>query len=232
MLSISLFAFFGCEENEDIIAVSQIDYVAFGNATYSTGVDPGGSTNVGVTVYASTIESTDRAYNVTVDASSNAAAGSYDVPATVTIPSGTNEGTLMVALSDVNLGIGINKLILNFDLAAGQFSGDSTTIEYIQNCTEVTAVLDMVFDDYPEESGWYITDALDGVVASGGPYGGLSTATENITLCSGRDYTFVFTDSWGDGTAGSYSLTLGGVEKASGGNSGNFTSDPTAFDTN
>ena len=232
ILTLSLFAFFGCEKNEDVIAVSQIDYLAFSSDSFSTGVDPGGNTNVDITVYASNISSSDRAFNVAVDPSSDAAAGSYDVPASVNIPSGTNEGTLTVALSDVNLGIGSHNLTLNFDLSEGQFDGGSTTISYMQNCTEVTAVLDIAFDAYPEESGWYITDALDGVVASSGDYSGASSATENITLCSGRDYTFVFTDSWGDGMAGSYSLTLGGVDKASGGNSGNFTSDPTAFDTN
>lgn len=234
ILTVSLFAFFGCEKNEDIIAISEIDYVTFGNSAYSAGVDPGGTANVDVPVFVSNISSADRSFNVSVDPSSDAAAGSYDMPATVAIPSGTNAGMLTVALSDVNLGIGVNNLVINLDLADGQFNGGSTTISYVQNCTEVTATLEITFDAYPEESGWYIEDALGGIVASAaaGDYAGQASATESIVLCSGRDYTFVFTDSWGDGTAGSYSLTVGGTEKASGGNSGNFTSDPTAFDTN
>ena len=80
-------------------------------------------------------------------------------------------------------------------------------------------------------------DSLGGVVASGGGYSrGQTPISEIITLCGGRDYTLVFYDAYGDGmndgaTLGSYTLTIGGVEKASGG--GSFgASESNSFDTN
>ena len=94
-------------------------------------------------------------------------------------------------------------LFLNFtDVLTGFDNGPSTTIEYIQNCDEVTAILEFTFDPWPQEIGWTITDALGGVVASAaaGTYAGRTgTSSENVVLCSGRDYTFNITDAYGDG---------------------------------
>jgi len=216
---------------------SSLNYVSFGDANYSTGVDPGGSTTIDLYVYTTKIMNSDTTFNIVVDPSSDAAPGSYDVPGSVMVPSGTNEGKFTVGLSDVNLGIGINKLVIGFTDVQGFAYGEATTLSYIQNCTEVTAVLDFSFDYYSSETGWYVTDALDGVVASGGGYSdGQWSASENITLCSGRDYTLFVTDVYGDGmfdgtNLGSYTLTIGGVVKVS--EDGDFEdSKSTAFDTN
>lgn len=241
---ISILLMQSCEENYTD-ADASFNYVAFGSSTYSTGVDPGGNTSLDVNIFTSTIASSDVAFNVTVDAS-GAAAGSYDVPSTVTVPAGTNKGTLTIGLSDVNLGIGVNKLVLNFEnVAAGYGNGSSTTIEYIQNCTEVTATLDLTFDRWGSEVSWQVKDALGGVVASGGGYpdtgSGTSTSdTKTFALCSGRTYTLVTTDAYGDGwgSVGNYTLTIGGVVKVSGdgslmdnGGSGSISSSA-PFDTN
>jgi len=56
-----------------------------------------------------------------------------------------------------------------------------------------------------------------------------------LILCSGRDYTFTINDSFGDGLSypsnGSYTLTVNGTVKATGG--GNYGStESTDFDTN
>lgn len=226
---------------------SSLNYVSFSEATYSTGVDVGGTNNFDVKVYASKTTGADRSFNITVvDSVSNAATGSYVVPASVTIPSGSNEGTLTVALSDVDLGIGVNKLVLSFsDVLADHNAGNSTAIEYIQNCTEVTGTVDLTFDQWGSEVSWQILDALDGVVASGGGYSdtGAGTSTSDsisVTLCSGRSYTFVTTDAYGDGwgSVGSYTLTVGGVVKVTGdsslmNNGGNGSISASApFDTN
>lgn|SRR5690606_22031692 len=226
----------GCEE--DIPEPTGVDYVTFAKKAYSTGVDPGGSTTFDITVYTANVVSSDRAYNVVVDPSSNAAAGSYTVPSSVTIPSGSNEGTLTVSLTDTNLGIGVNNLVLKFELSENYFVGSSTTLSYIQNCTEVTGTLDIVFDGYGAETAWEITDALGGVVISKDieTYAnGQASVSEPITLCSGREYTFTIYDDYGDGLSfpanGSYVLTIDGDVKASGG--GNFgTEESTEFDTN
>ncbi|MCF7561161.1 hypothetical protein L3X39_10980 [Sabulilitoribacter multivorans] len=233
LILLSIVSFYNCDHDS---IVPELEYVTFSKSSYSTGVDPGGSTSFDITVYASNISSSDRSFNVSVDASSNAAAGSYTVPSSVTIPAGSNEGALTVALTDTNLGIGVNNLVINFESSADYFSGASTTLSYIQNCTEVTATLDIIFDGYGSEVTWDITDSLGGVVVSGGGYAdGQATASESITLCAGRDYTFTIYDSFGDGLSfpanGTYTLTLGGSVKASGG--GNYgASESTAFDTN
>jgi hypothetical protein len=222
-----------CEDTN----LPSFNYVTFSESTYSTGVDVGGSTTIDVTVYTAEILGSARTFNIVVDPSSNAAAGSYVVPSSVSVPSGSNEGTLTVALSDVDLGIGVNRLILNFASEEGFFYGSSTAVEYTQNCEEITAVLDFIFDFWASETGWYIEDSLGGTVVSGGGYSnGEAPTSENITLCAGRDYTLYVTDAYGDGmndgaTLGSYTLTINGVVKASGG--GSFgSSESTEFDTN
>lgn len=223
---------------EDTYLPPALDYIAFGTDTYSTGVDPGGSTTFDIPVYTAKVYSASKTFNVTVDGS-NAAAGSYDVPASVSIAAGSNEGILTVSLSDVNLGIGVNKITINFEDVAGAYHGESTTLEYIQNCNEVTGTLDITFDYYAEETGWQIIDALGGVVMSkpeGAYANGQAPVSENITLCAGRDYTLTFTDAYADGmndgdNLGSYSLSIGGVVKATGG--GSFgASESNTFDTN
>ncbi|WP_435414723.1 hypothetical protein [Polaribacter aestuariivivens] len=222
---------------EDTVEPLGTNYITFGEDSYSTGVDVGGSTSVDIPVYSANLSGSDRSFAVSVDAASNAAAGSYTVPTSVTIPAGENEGTLTVALTDTNLGIGVNNLIINFGIEEGLSNGGSTTLSYIQNCTEVTATLDIAFDNWGSESSWTITDSLGGVVASKarGTYSdGQASASETITLCSGRDYTFTFNDSFGDGLSdpsnGTVTLSIGGTTKAT--VTGNFgTKFEQAFDT-
>ena len=95
-----------------------------------------------------------------------------------------------------------------------------------------------MFDIYAEETGWAITDALGGVIASKAATAytrNQGTATETIVLCAGRDYTLTVTDVYADGmddgtSLGSYTLTIGGATKVTGG--GAFgASEATAFDT-
>lgn len=243
LILFSIILFHSCEDDQ---FSSSLAYVSFGDTTYSTGVDVAGSTTIDVTVYTSKIVASNVTFNVVVDESSNAAAGSYDVPSSVTVPSGSNKGTLTIGLSDVNLGIGVNRLVLNFDsVAAGYDNGGSTSVEYIQNCTEVTGTVDLTFDRWGSEVSWNIKDVLGDVVASGGGYSdtgsGTSTSdTINITLCAGRTYTFTTTDAYGDGwgSVGNYTLTIGGVVKVTGDgslmdNGGNGSISASApFDTN
>ncbi|GAA4805872.1 hypothetical protein [Litoribaculum gwangyangense] len=219
LIIVSLVLFQNCEDDQFETSLS---YVTFGDSTYSTGVDVGGSTTIDVTVFSNKNVASDVTFNVVVDESSTAAAGSYNVPSSVTIPSGSNKGTLTIGLSDVNLGIGVNKLVLKFDDVDAAFaSGNSTTVEYIQNCTEVTGTFDIRFN-YPCEVSWDIKDSLGGVVLSGSGYpgcsGAYSTLSIPITLCAGRSYTLTTTDDYGDGWGGtgSYTLTIGGVVKVSG----------------
>lgn len=227
-------AFVSCEED---VEAPGTNYVTFGKSSYMTGVDPGGSATFDIPVYTANTSGSDRTFALIVDGSA-AATGSYTVPSSVVIPGGTNEGTITVALSDTNLGIGVNSIKISIEPTTGLSVGAPTSLNYIQNCNEVSGTLDIVFDGYGSETSWEITDALGGVVASkpAGTYAdGQATASESITLCQGRDYTFTIYDSYGDGLSwpadGTYTLTVGGTVKASGG--GDFgTSESTDFDTN
>lgn len=236
ILFLSLVVLTGCE-NDETIAISEIEYISFGNLDYSVGIEPGGSESIEIPVYTGNIVSSNRSFDISVDAT-NAATGSFSIPSSVTIPGGTNEGVLVVNLSDVNLGIGINNLSIEFVKNGDIFTGAPTLIDYVQNCTEITATIDFVFDVYAEETGWFITDALGGTVASkpAGTYAGLSSASESIQLCAGRDYTLVITDAFSDGmfdgtNFGSYTLTIDGVVKVSDGGSFGATQS-NYFDTN
>lgn len=236
LTALSIIGFQSCE---DTYLPPPLEYVTFGNTSYSAGVDVGGSTTVDIPVYTGSIVSSDKSFNVIVDGS-GAAAGSYSVPSSVTIPSGSNEGTLVVSLSDVDLGIGVNRLTISFESGIeGLTIGDDVNVQYTQNCTEVTATLDLSFDRWGSEVYWEIQDALGGVVAStaGYPDTGSGTSTTDsvtITLCSGRDYTFYVEDGYGDGwgAGSSYVLTINGVVKVSGDGSGlDPTGVSTPFDT-
>lgn len=211
----SLFVYNSCKE-ETLEVNDNFNYVTFGAASYGTGVDVGGTASVEVEVLSSQAASSDRTFTISVDPTSNAAAGSYTVPPSVIIPSGSQTGTFSVDLSDVDLGIGVNSLIITFADEDGLFVGSPTTINYTQNCNETTLILDLSFDSWPEETTWQVKDALGGVVASGGNYGGMASASEDVVLCIGRDYTFEIADSFGDGGA-TYSLSLNGNVLVSGG---------------
>jgi hypothetical protein len=240
-ISYILFAFIAIislNSCEDKVEALDTNYVTFGAPEYSTGVNPGSSSTFDIPVFTANLTGSARTIMVEVDPTSNAAAGSYTVPTSVTIPAGENKATLSVILTDTNLGIGVNKLKLNFGNEIGLSTGAATTLSYIQNCTEVTATLNLSFDRWGSEVYWEIRDALNGVVASTSGYpdtGSGTTTTDSvaITLCAGRSYTFFAADTYGDGWGGNYTLTIGGVVKVSGdGNALDTNGVSTAFDTN
>ena len=76
-------------------------------------------------------------------------------------------------------------------------------------CDANEVTLTLVFDNYPSETGWSITDA-DGNEVAGAPQG---TATESAVACLADGcYTLTMTDQYGDGMCcsygeGSYTLT-------------------------
>ena len=58
--------------------------------------------------------------------------------------------SLSVTLSDVDLGIGVNIITINFENVDGLINGGSTTVEYTQNCTDVTATLNIIYQSMKE----------------------------------------------------------------------------------
>jgi len=240
-IAISVLFLQSCDDEE--IRNFATERVSIAPVDSTVGIDVGGTVTTTVTVVTSTVSGSARTFDITADGTA-AGAGSYVVPTSVTIPSGTNKGTIDVTLSDSNLGIGVNQLEITVGSTSTTLAGDPITISYVQNCTEVIATLDLTFDRWGSEVSWEIQDSLGGTVASGGGYGNTAAGTQTsdqiaITLCQGRSYTLITTDSYGDGwgSVGNYTLTIGGVVKVTGNgslmfNGGNGSiSSSAAFDT-
>lgn len=222
IFTVSLFVMNSCSTDED--GTSELNFASFESNSYATGVEVDGTATVDITVYTTKVSSSDRTINVAVDLDqTDADPLSYSVPTSVIIKGGTNEGILTVTLSDVNLGIGVSKVVIDFNDNAGLYNGANTKVSYSQNCTEVNATLDINFDYYASETSWEIFDSLGGVVLSGGGYSnGQAPVSEQLALCAGRDYTLVFYDEYADGmndgtNLGSYTLTIGGEVKVNDG---------------
>ena len=221
----------------DEVEAPQTNFITFGAAEYRMGIDPGASATVVIPVYTANITGSDRVMNLATDESSTAPSGSFTLPATVTIPAGSNKAELSVNVSDTNLDC-FNNLVIGFGASEGLSDGGVTTLTYYQNpsdscATPVSATLDFVFDAYASEISWEVQDVLGGTVLSGGGYSdGQTSASATMELCVGRCYSLVVRDSYGDGLGapGEYTLTVGGAVKATG--SGNFgDSNASNFDT-
>jgi hypothetical protein len=62
----------------------------------------------------------------------------------------------------------------------------------------------IVTDNYPEETRWQISDSLNNVVASGGPFAVVGDTVNQLVCLRDGCYTFTITDSYGDGICCTY----------------------------
>ncbi|WP_159022764.1 hypothetical protein [Formosa sp. L2A11] len=206
---------------------SSLDYVTFSDATYQSSVDPGSTATKEITVYSTTISSTDRVFDIVVDLDlTTADADSYEVPTTVTIPANSNAGVFTVNLADVNLDC-FNDLGLKLMPYEGVNPGNSSTLTFYQKPSdtcelEVSGTIDFTFDSYASEISYEILD-VEGNVVTSGPSEAFADGTASfsapVTLCDGRCYSLVVYDAYGDGlvSPGAFTLTLNDTEYASGG---------------
>ncbi len=192
-------------------------------------------------VYASAAHSTDRTYNLVVD-TDNTDLNSlyYSVPVSVTIPANSKTGTFQVSITGTDLGTG-KDLVLSLEPVAGTDIGKTLTIKVKELCEENLVALDLVFDNYPEESYWEIYDSAFNLIAytEAGDYAGLEQTSEEFCLSSG-DYYFVMYDYYGDGmydgsNTGTYNLIflspISSIPLASGeGNFGSYEVTPFTID--
>ncbi|MGW1454979.1 hypothetical protein ACWBC2_08280 [Salegentibacter agarivorans] len=208
--------FVGCNYEDDFNAPN---YVTFEDSSSSVGVDLGSSATFDVTVYAGNTVGSDRTIGVMVAEASTLDAAAYTVPGTVTIPANSNEGTLSIEASDLNLGPNGETLILELQPEAGLSVGDPMTITVNQICPYPETKLEIVFDDWASETAWEVMDAEGVVVFSGSGYAdGTPMLNRNLCLDTG-DYTFSITDAYGDGLTapevGSVTLTYNDAELVS-----------------
>ena len=202
-------------------------------------VPDGGVLNREVKVYAANVTDQDRtlnliASNVTLDATA------YDMPATVTVPAGSNEGTFTITVRDDNLDTAIDKgITINLEPTAEISTGDSFRLNVSRACPGVEQKLRIAitFDRYPEEVYWRVQqngstvwDSTGGNGLWGAYAGAARNSTINLANClTPGDYTFQIYDQFQDG-AGPVLVTLPGnvVVFSSDGDYG-FTPGPISF---
>ncbi len=193
--------FFNCEQDND----SELsNYVGFEQGPIAYTVDNNTTGTFEVVVAASEVSSSDRTFNIVVDDASTLASP-YTVPSTVTIPGGSNVGTVPVSVTDNDdLQFVAQTLILDFPDEAGMDFGEPVTLNFTETCLETIVTFNITLDNWPEETTWEIYD-LSGtptVIASGGPYANpaddYAELSFDFCLASGN-YGVVVYDSYGDG---------------------------------
>ncbi|WP_299097440.1 hypothetical protein [Winogradskyella sp.] len=209
---------FNCEQDNDS---NLSNFIGFEQGDLNHTIDEGQSKTIDITVATSETSSSDRVFDVIVDGSSTFDSP-YTVPSTVTVPAGSNLGTLSIsATDDEDLAYNVKTLVLDFAPEAGINYGDALTINLAQTCFETLATLNLGFDDYAEECVWELYD-LTGTPTiietggSGGEYDDLDGSTFSTNFClSPGNYGIIVYDLYGDGGT-SYTVTSNGEELASG----------------
>lgn len=209
--AISTSLFVGCSEDE----LEAPNYASFQKSPSSAQVDFGGSTTYDVAVYTANVVGSDRTFDVVVRDATTLGDEAFNVPATVTIPGGSNEGVLSVGISDVNISPNGEKLILGFGAQDGQLFGGDFTLNVSQFC-DPAFVIDFVFDGYASETTWDLADATGTVVLSGGGFSDGTSLASVMRCIPAGEYTFTVYDAYGDGLTypaeGSVTLSYGGQE--------------------
>ena len=204
---------FNCEENYE---PEPLDYVTF-ETDFDKGVDAALTTAVEVKVYAGTISSSERVFTITVDADKTSLdTAGYTVPSSVTIPANSNVGSFEVTINGPGVGDGGN-LVLSFVSGDSAYTGESISINIFPVCfansNNLTLILDITFDSWPDEIYWVLEDSSGATVAASatppawGAYAGLSGSISQKFCLPDGTYTFTILDAYQDG-AGPYKLSF------------------------
>lgn len=218
LASLAIISFSSCEE--DAVEPLDTSFVSFQSKTLDIGVLAGSETSQEVKIYTTNITSADRIISVVVEETgTNANAGAYIVPSTVTIPGGTNVGTLMIGVKDVGLELSKDKSVtIRLQSTEDLTTGQALKINLGILCPNsgIKLKVNLTFDKWPEEGAWRIKDASGNtVMASATPfgYGAYAGATAPITIADclpSGTYTITVYDQYGDGGT-AYNVTANGV---------------------
>lgn len=223
----SLVFFTGCEEDKETTVVPHISFQKDG----TFGVEIGGTTTREVKVYVTQASSQDRVFDLKVDADlTTLDPASYTMPATVTVPANSREGSFNLTISDLNLS-SQKVLAIAFDGTDGLYTGAPLKLAVKQECLLNEVKFSIILDRYGEETRWDIKQGST-VVASGGPYtrfgsDALQPEKEFIYCLPAGNYVLTVYDAYGDGmvtsstVVGSYKLFVNSVQVVSA--LGNFT---------
>src|SRR5690606_7281443 len=127
------------------------NYVSFQTGPTAVGVDLNSSTTQEVTVYTANVVDQDRTFNIVVRSNSTLNAEAYTVPATVTVPGGSNVGTFTVDISDVNISPEGSSIVLGFAPVDGHYVGGTHTLNVSQLC-DPEFRMNFAFDGYASET--------------------------------------------------------------------------------
>ena len=214
--------FLGCE---DSLELAKLSYVTFEATTFNFGVDIDGTNTRGIKIYTNDVTNTNRTFTVNVvSAGTTADPGSYVIPPSVTVPAGSNEGTIEVTVSDINVSSSGETIELTFSDQAGLFSSQNMVLNVSQICSLNELKLEIIFDTYPEETSWEMYDSGGTLIASGDSYSGMTSFETKWCLPDGN-YQFVIFDAYSDGICcnygnGSYKLSSGATTIFEGGSFG------------
>lgn len=218
LASVAIISFSSCEV--DSVEPLDTSFASFVSNTMNIGVLDGAETSQELKVYTTNITSTDRIISVVVDATgTNADPAAYTIPSTVTIPAGTNVGTLKIDIKDVGLELSKDKtLTLRLQSTEDLSTGSALKINLGILCPNngIKIKVNLTFDGWPEEGAWRIKDAAGNtVMASATPfaYGAYAGATAPITIADclpSGTYTITVYDQYGDGGT-AYQVTANNV---------------------
>jgi hypothetical protein len=230
IMSLLVLSFYACDTDDNINTIydniNGQTGIGFAATNFSAAVRTTGTTII-LPVEVTTLSSTARNFNVTVDASSVGPSSDHTI-GSITIPADSYSGTLEVSFVDDNLAEGVSyTLVLNLDLSGGiaGVGAKTATINYNKYliCNDLELVLNTDF--YASETSWEITDSTGAVVQSDGPFAdGVATYNWAFNLPDGC-YTFTIFDAFGDGlfdgaTTGNWTLSCSIITHSTG--SGNF----------
>ena len=215
---------YNCEEDDS----AGSNYVTLESSPIGFSVGKDATETKDVNVYTGNVTGSDRTFSVAVDASSTLGT-SYTVPATVTIPGGTNVGTLAVSVTDDDtLEFVAQTLVLSIEDEAGISVGGNLVVNVTELCPANIVTFKLNLDTWPDETTWELYDLSNGsvVIASGGPYinpdDDFAALSFDFCLQAG-DYGIVVYDSYGDGGP-DYTVSVGSTTLASGSLSSTFSS--------
>lgn len=219
LATVAVVSFSSCEDTSaEALGTS---FASFEKKAIEIGVEAGSETSKEVKIYTTNITGSDRSIPIMIVAeSTDADTGAYTVPETVTIPGGTNVGTITIGVKDVGLELSKDKtLVIRLKSSEETSTGEALTLGLSQLCPNsgIKLKVNLSFDKWPEEAAWIILDEAGNVVmASADPfaYGGHTGATAPITLAeclASGTYTIKVYDKYGDGGT-DYNVTANGVQ--------------------
>lgn len=203
----------GCSSDDNL--EGGLNFVTFEADELGFGVQEAGTGSLEVTVFTGNVTGSDRTFAINVDESSTLNSETYTVPATVTIPGGSNESTFVVEGTDTNLPNSGGSLILNLENEEGLYTGDPLTINVSRICPFDPA------GSYIDTSGYFGAEFPAEIVAgaAAGEYIVKDLFAEgvdlNFTINEDNSITVPIQEAYVDATYGQASVEGGAGSKVS-----------------